>query len=125
MKESPIFTKIFELAAWLIPVTTKYPREHRLGIATQLQKSLFNLQEASIRALNAPTPLEKGEYLREMIVHLSVLTFSGRLSHKLDLITIRQYEYLAECLSEIAKLIQGWRKSVQSHITPSEPAPDS
>lgn len=35
MKESPIFTRTYDLVRWLIPVTIKFPRQHRFVLAAR------------------------------------------------------------------------------------------
>ena len=38
MQESPIFTKTYDLLTWLLPATTKFPREHRFVMAKAVQE---------------------------------------------------------------------------------------
>ena len=38
MKESPIFTRTYDLLQWLIPVTVKFPRQQRFVLASAIQK---------------------------------------------------------------------------------------
>jgi len=45
MKESPIFTKAFDMLAWLLPATLKFPREHRFVLAQRTQNAAFNFYE--------------------------------------------------------------------------------
>jgi len=45
MQESPIFTKTFDLLAWLLPATLKFPREHRFVLAQRAQNAAFNFYE--------------------------------------------------------------------------------
>ncbi len=33
MKESPIFTRTFDMLMWLLPATTKFPKEQRFILA--------------------------------------------------------------------------------------------
>jgi len=51
MQESPIFTKTFDMLAWLLPATLKFPREHRFVLAKRAQNSAFNFYEAIVAAL--------------------------------------------------------------------------
>lgn len=46
MKESPIFTKTFDMLAWLLPATLKFPREHRFVLAQRTQNAAFDFYEA-------------------------------------------------------------------------------
>ena len=46
MKESPVFTKTFDMLARLLPATLKFPREHRFILAQRTQNAAFNFYEA-------------------------------------------------------------------------------
>ena len=39
MQQSPIFTKTYDLLTWLLPATTKFPREHRFVMAKAVQET--------------------------------------------------------------------------------------
>lgn len=45
MVQSSIFTKTFDLLAWLLPATLKFPREHRFVLAQRVQSSAFDFYE--------------------------------------------------------------------------------
>ena len=49
MKQSPIFIKHYDLMAWLIPCTLKFPKSQRGVLARQFQTELFRIQEAWLR----------------------------------------------------------------------------
>jgi hypothetical protein len=111
MKESPLFVKLFAFVAWLIPVTTKFPRAHRLVVAEALQRVALATQETAIRAGHAKEPAMIGAYLDDVALNLALLRFHLRLAHQLSLITVRQYEYTAQCLTEIGRLLEAWRRT--------------
>jgi hypothetical protein len=50
MKQSPIFSKTYDLVAWLIPLTIKFPRSQRFGMAATLQREAIRFQELLIEA---------------------------------------------------------------------------
>lgn len=56
MKQSPIFSKTYDLVAWLIPLTVKFPRPQRFVMAGALQREALRLQELLIEAAHAPEP---------------------------------------------------------------------
>ena len=39
MKQSPIFTKTYDLLRWLIPQTVKFPRQQRFVLAEAVQRT--------------------------------------------------------------------------------------
>ncbi len=50
MQQSPIFTKTYDLLLWLIPATTKFPRELRFVLARAVQETALRFQETLIEA---------------------------------------------------------------------------
>ena len=50
MKESPVFVKMFEFVAWIIPLSAKFPREQRFIVARALQREALAAHEDLIRA---------------------------------------------------------------------------
>ena len=113
MKESPIFSKMFDFVAWIVTTTTKYPREHRFILAASLQRMTLAAEESLIRAAQATAPDAALAHLQEAATQLTLVRFYTRLSEKLGLISARQYEYVTECLREISKLHTGWCKVAQ------------
>jgi four helix bundle protein len=113
MKESPIFNKMTDFAAWVIALAVKFPREQRFYVATSLHREVMATQENLIRASLSAEPTDALRHLNEAATHLSQLRFCLRLSETLLLITINQYEYAAERLTEIGRLLQAWQKRCQ------------
>ena len=56
MKESPIFTRTYDLLRWLIPLTVKFPRTQRFVLATRLQETVLRFQERLIVGLGRHRP---------------------------------------------------------------------
>lgn len=113
MKESPVFVKMFDFVTWVIPLTVKFPREQRFVVATAIQRATLAAHESLVRAGMSETPTATLTHLSEAGVQLALVRFYIRLSHALDLITTKQYEYAAERLGEIGRLAQAWRRTCQ------------
>jgi hypothetical protein len=112
MKESPIFTKLFDFVTWVIPLTLKFPRSHRFVVAEALQRVTLASQEAAIRAGHGATPADVATHLNEVALNLSLIRFYLRLAVQLTLITVKQHEFASERLTEIGRLLEAWRKVV-------------
>ncbi len=110
MKESPIFHKLFEFTAWVIPLTLKFPRAQRFVVAEALQRVTLGAHEAAIRAGHTKDPVALARELDAVALHLSLTRFYLRLAHKLMLITLKQHEYAAERLTEIGRLLEAWKR---------------
>jgi predicted lipid carrier protein YhbT len=109
MKESPIFTRTYDMIRWLIPVTVKFPRQQRFVLAQALQKTALELQEKLIEASFADHPRQ---VLQQADVTLTKLRFYLRLCRDLKLLSMGQYEHVARMVNEIGRLLGGWMKTV-------------
>jgi predicted lipid carrier protein YhbT len=109
MKESPIFTRTYDMIRWLIPVTVKFPRQQRFVLAQALQKTALELQEKLIEASFADQPRQ---VLQQADVTLTKLRFYLRLCRDLKLLSMGQYEHVARMVNEIGRLLGGWMKTV-------------
>jgi hypothetical protein len=109
--ESPLFAKTYDLLQWLIPQTTKFPREQRFVMAKRVQDSAFKFYDLIVRAGLSETRADKQELLKEADIALHALRLNIRLSKDLVLIQDTSYAHAAERLTEIGRLLGGWRKT--------------
>ena len=107
MKQSPIFTRTYDLLKWLIPVTVKFPRQQRFVLAEALQKDALLFQEQIIDAAlsKEPRPL-----LKQADGSLTKLRTHLRLSHELGLLGKGQYQHVSKMVDEIGRLLGAWIK---------------
>lgn len=108
MKQSPIFVKCYDLMAWLIPCTLKFPKSQRGVLARQIQGRTFELYELLVDAgmSHDPVPL-----LQQADATLTKLRAYLRLSKDLKLLSIGQYEHAARLVAEVGRLLGGWLKT--------------
>ena len=111
MKESPIFSKCYDLLRWLLPLTVKFPRQHRFVLAAAVQQSAMAFQDAIIEAAQGEAAMPA---LRRADVALNKLRLYMRLSLDLHLLSHRQYEYCAGMTAELGRLLGGWMRSASS-----------
>ena len=111
MKESPIFTRTYELLRWLIPMTIKFPRQQRFVLAEAVQRTALRFQERLIEAARSPEP---GPTLRQADTDLTKLRLYLRLCRDLELMSIGQYEHAARMVNEVGRLLGAWIKSVST-----------
>lgn len=111
MKESPIFSKTYDFVTWLIPLTVKFPRQHRFVMAAALQREALGLQELLIEAAHQRAPAER---LTAADGELDKLRTHLRLCRDLQLISFGQYQHAARLLVEVGKLLGGWQKSAMA-----------
>ena len=108
MKQSPIFSKTYDLLRWLIPATCKFPRQHRFVLAAAVQQTTLRFQERIIEAARAPDP-RPGLYQAD--TDLTKLRLYLRLCRDLELLSPGQYQHAARLVSEVSRLLGGWLKS--------------
>jgi hypothetical protein len=108
MKESPIFTRTYDLLRWLIPATIKFPREQRFVLAEAVQRAALRFQEELLDAAYNERPQIS---LQKADLTLAKLRLYLRLCHDLDLMSQGQYEHVVRMVDEIGRLLGGWRKS--------------
>ena len=111
MNESPIFSRTYDFLLWLLPQAVKLPRAYRFTLAERLQARALDFQETLIAAGLASGAV-RGRWLQRADTQLAQLRQALRLCHDLSLITLRQYEHAAERLTEIGRLLGGWRKTL-------------
>lgn len=109
MKQSPIFTRTYDLLRWLIPMTVKFPRQHRFVMAAKLQRVALEFQDQIIEAAYSAEPLP---LLKRADVSLTRLRLYLRLSRDLELLSLGQYAHVIRMVSEIGRLLGGWQKSL-------------
>lgn len=127
MSQSPIFVKTYDLLLWLLPATTKFPREQRFVMARQVQMVALRFQEYLIEAATLPKDKRqiKLERLTQAEVELTKLRFHLRLCRDLKLLEVGQHQHVSQMLDEIGRLLGGWFKSlggVSAQLAP-DPSP--
>ena len=115
MKQSPIFTRTYDLLRWLIPATIKFPREQRFVLAEAVQRTALTWQEQLIEAAYSSTPHAR---LREADVTLTKLRTYLRLCGDLGLLTSGQYAHVSRMVDELGRLLGGWLESTKEKAQP-------
>jgi len=108
VKESPIFTRTYDLLSWLIPMTVKFPRPRRFVLAEAIQRTALRFHERLVEAAHAGDPLPA---LRQADIDLTKLRVYLRLCCDLELMSTGQYGHAAEMVNETGRLLGGWIKS--------------
>jgi four helix bundle protein len=110
MKESPIFTRTFDLLAWLLPMTEKFPRSQRFVLAKRVQDAALDFYAAITAAAIATA--DRAHHLEQADIELQRLRLYLRLSHQLRFMSMGQYEHVSRMVLEVGKLLGGWQKKV-------------
>ena len=102
-----IFQKVYDLILWLYPTVNKFPKKQRFVLGQQIENTVLEILKGTIQANqeNNKTP-----YLKQISVELDKLRILIRLSKDLKFIGLRQYQFSAEKINEIGKILGGWLK---------------
>jgi len=102
-----IFEKTYELILWLYPTVNKFPKSQRFVLGQQIENTVLEILKGIIEANQERN---KVPYLKQISVNLDKLRILIRLSKDLKFISIRQYQFAAEKINEIGKMLGGWIK---------------
>jgi hypothetical protein len=104
---SPIFVKVYDLLAWLIPLTMQFPKSQRFVMALRVQNAALDLHESLVAAGKSQRG-ERRRLLHDADVRLEQLRLHWRLCRTLQLIEPGRYEHGARLIDEIGRLLGGW-----------------
>lgn len=107
--EMPIFTRTFDFLTWLLPATNHFPRAHRHTFTRRLLDAAFDLRER-IEEANWRQGSARLEKLREADEALAKVRLYLRLASRWQWITPGQYQHAAAMVTEIGRLLGGWKK---------------
>jgi len=102
-----IFEKTYELILWIYPTVNKFPKSQRFVLGQQIENTVLEILKGIIEANQERN---KVPYLKQISVNLDKLRILIRLSKDLKFISIRQYQFAAEKINEIGKMLGGWIK---------------
>jgi four helix bundle protein len=108
-EEMVIFTRTFDLLTWLLPVTNNFPRAHRHTFTQRLLDAAFDLRER-LEEANHRRGAERVRRLELADEALEKVRLYVRLAARWEWLTKGQYQHVAAMLTEIGKLLGGWRK---------------
>ena len=107
--EMPIFSRTFDLLAWLLPASNHFPRAHRQTLTRRLLDAAFDLRE-QLEAADHRSGSERLAHLRRADEALDNLRLYLRLAARLDWLSAGQYKHAAAMSAEVGRLLGGWIK---------------
>lgn len=113
-QESPIFAKSYDFLHWFVPVTSKFPREHRFGLTSRLQNTAYRFYELLYVVSVSGNP---NRVLARADVALRQLKAYWRLAYDLAFMPIKRYEHGSRLLDELGRLLGGWLKSTRKQLS--------
>lgn len=105
-----MLTKAFDLAREMTQRTRKLPRDLKFVLGDRMLTTTYDIFDILIEAKYSHM---KKELLHQANLLLERLRFQVRLCSEERLISIHQYEYIAEMINEVGRMVGGWAKSVK------------
>lgn len=115
-----IFVRTYDFLSWLLPLTGKFPREHRFVVTARLQGAALDFQERLIEA-NAARQGARAIRIAEADAELLKVRLYLRLCHRWAWLSNGQYQHASLLVDEIGRLLGGWQKTVT--LAPASAAP--
>jgi hypothetical protein len=108
LSDLKIFQKVYDFLFWLKPTVQRFTKVHKYSLGIELEKETLSLLKQIIRANFKKT--DRQESIEECLVHYEIIKILIRIAKDYHLLNLRQYEFAAQKLDEIGKLLGGWRK---------------
>ena len=102
-----IFQKVYDLILWIYPAINKFPKSQRFVLGQQIENTVLEILKGIIQANQESN---KTSYLKQVSIDLDKSRILIRLSKDLRFINIRQYQFAAEKINEIGKVLGGWTR---------------
>lgn len=114
MNEISILPKLYDLILWYAPKISLYPKKYKYTLGDRITTIQLDILESIIDA-KYTSGKKKGHFLRRTNLNIEKLRFMVRLSKDLECISLPQYEYAADKINEIGRMVGGWER--HGHVT--------
>lgn len=108
LQDLVIFQKTYDLILWMYPLINKFPKKQRFVLGQQLENILLDILKGIIQANQERNKLEA---LKQTSINLDEFRILYRLAKDLEFMSIRQYQFGAEKVNEVGKILGGWMNS--------------
>jgi hypothetical protein len=108
--EMLILTRSFDLLAWLLPKTERFPRVYRQTLVQRIMDAALDFQEALFDA-QSQGGSTRLRHLRQADSALNKLRLYLRLAHRWQWLNDSQYRYVSQKVAELGRLLGGWIKA--------------
>ena len=112
MKESPVFTKMYDLLLWLFPHTAKFPKTLRHTLTNRIENTALESYRKLVGAAMGDK-VSQEIFLQEADIELQILKMLVRISCDMKLMSKSTYGHFCSLAEEVGRLIGGWRNSLK------------
>ena len=111
-RQAPLYTRCYDLAAWLLERTERFPKHQRFVLAKRLQDEAWEL----LRAVTLALEHRRHRLARLMAADEAVtgLRLAARLCRDRALLRQAQVDHVCRELADIGRMLGGWLRSLHS-----------
>lgn len=106
-QELPIIQKTYDTIKWIIQKIEKFPRTQKFVLGDRIEVAFLDFLKLICFASKQKS---KSKTLAEADAKLFEIRYLVRLSVDLRYISIKQYEFLSNNITEIGSMLGGWIK---------------
>jgi hypothetical protein len=110
--EMVILARTFDLLAWLLPKSEKFPRTYRFTVTQRLMGAALDFQEALFDA-QSRSGQARLDCLQAADAHLNKVRLYLRLVHHWRWLNDGQYRHISVMVAEVGRLLGGWIKQTR------------
>ena len=107
-----LFTRLFDLLAWLVPRSEGFPRPFRHNVTQRLVDAALDCQDCALAA-QASRGAGRQLKLEEADAALARLRLYLRLAHHWHWLNDGQFEHVSRLVAEVGRLLGGWLKQAR------------
>ena len=107
MEKLRVYKRVFDYSKWLLNHTGKFPKSHRFSVAVKLENTVLEMIELIGKANMRSNKIGLLIAADEKLSFLKIMT---RLSYDMRFINLKSYQYSANELVEIGKMLGSWIK---------------
>ncbi len=108
-KITPVVEKHYKLILWILPKIANFPKDQRFLLADRIEVILLDILELLIEAVYSK---DKKDILKKANLRLEQLRFMVRIAKDMKYINVKAYDYFAQSVLEIGRMVGGWMKVV-------------
>ena len=111
-----VFTKVKDLAKYIITVTERSPKKFRFTLVVRLQNYILDAIE-DIYLANSQKDLQKRlVYQEKAKTQLSMLDYFAGIAYEQDCILLNQYEQISKQIAESLMYLSKWMASTKKQV---------
>jgi hypothetical protein len=111
--EMIILSRVFDLLAWLVPKSERFPRVYRSTVTQRLMDAALDVQDRLFDA-QSRRGSRRVEALQAADAALGRMRLYLRLAHHWRWLSDGQYQHASQMVAEIGRLLGGWLRQAST-----------